>query len=214
MAYTEFTEPNVCIDQNMTVDDVGLPRFQPWAVPRLVACERVQSGGDGRLTRSLTGQPGRLMLDKQVNWLNDTPLEQPVLIRVVRASRSILTSNPNVIQVRDRWTYAIDGEPDMPITTSVYDGHFGGGVDFGSNSVAEPQPGRLWLWSDTNTTDKWVSPMLKPGQQLNVWYQCYAWTPPPWSNNANKNSPAHEVYVNWTRLELIAFPQQGTVVTG
>ena len=214
MAYTEFTEPNVCIDENLTTDDAGQLRLQRWAVPRPVADVRVQSGADGRLLRSEVALPGKLLISRKINWLNDTPLEQPVLIRVTRASRSILTSNPNAIQIRDRWTYAIDVEPDEPVTTSIYNGQFGGAVDLGSNSVAEPEPGLLWLWADTNTSDEWVQPMLAPSQRVTVWYQCYVWTPPPWSNNANKNSPEHEAYANWVRLQLIAHPQQGTVVVG
>lgn len=212
--YTDFTEPNICIDENLTTDDVGLPRLQRWSVPRPVVDVRVQSGGDGRLTRPEISLPGKKMIDRTVEWVNDTPLEQPVRIVVTRASRSILTSNPNAIQVRDRWTYAIDSEPEEPVTTSIFNGQFGGAVDFGTNSVSEPEPGRLWLWAGTNREDEWISPLLAPGSKLKMWYQCYVWTPPPWSNNANKNSPEHEVYVNWARLQLIAYPKQGTVVTG
>lgn len=214
MAYTEFTEPNVCIDENLTTSNVGLPLMQRWAVPRLVASVRAASGGDGRLTKSEISLPGKPLINRTVEWVNDTPLEQPVRILVTRASRSILTSNPNAIQVRDRWTYAIDAEPEDPTVTSIFNGQFGGAIDLGTNSVSEPEPGRLWLWAGTNSEDEWISPKLQPGQKLKMWYKCFVWTPPPWSNNANKNSPEHEVYVNWTRLQLIAHPQQGTVVTG
>lgn len=214
MPYTEFTDPNVCIDENLTTDDAGRLRLQSWAVPRPVVNVRVQSGGDGRLLKPEIATPGKLLISKQVSWTNDTPLEQPVLIKVTRASRSMLTSNPNALQVRDRWTYAIDADPDDPVTTSIFNGQFGGAIDLGTNSVAEPQPGRLWLWAGTNTAEEWISPMLAPGSTLKLWYKCYVWTPPPWSNNANKNSPEHEIYVNWSRIELIAYPQQGTVVIG
>lgn len=212
--YSDFTEPNVCIDENLTTDDVGALRLQRWSVPRSVADVRVVSTGDGPLTKPETALPGKLMLDKKVTWLNDTPLPQPVVIRVTKASRSILTSNPNAIQVRDRWTYAIDTDPAEPVTSSIFNGQFGGADDFGTNTVAEPVPGRLWLWSDTSMSEEWVPRLLEPNQKLTVWYRCYVWTPPPWANNANKNSPAHEVYVNWVRLQLLAFPHQGTVVTG
>jgi hypothetical protein len=45
-------------------------------------------------------------------------------------------------------------------------------------------------------------------------YRCYVWTPPPWSDNANKNSPKHEAAARWARIQMIAFPQQGRLVTG
>jgi hypothetical protein len=40
------------------------------------------------------------------------------------------------------------------------------------------------------------------------------WTPPPWSSNANKNAPEHQAAANYTRIQLLAFPQQGDVVVG
>ncbi|ORA38125.1 DUF7172 family protein [Mycobacterium aquaticum] len=213
MAITEYTEPNVCIGENLTTDDAGQLRLQPWAVPRLVADVRGNSGGDGKVYPT-TALPGKLLIDIKAGWRNETPLEQQLLIRVVRGPRYWLTSNPNAIQFRDRWTYAMDAEPGPPITSGIFNGQTGSAIDLGTNSVAEPQPGQQWMWTDTNMVDEWVPYPIGPGQSFKAWYRCYVWTPPPWSDNANKNSPKHEAKANWARLQLIAFGQQGNVVTG
>ncbi|AQT82506.1 hypothetical protein B1R94_02375 [Mycolicibacterium litorale] len=211
----DFTEPNVCVDENLTSDDAGMLTMQPWAVPRLVADVRALSGGDGALFPE-QALPGKLLIDRKVGWRSDSPLESMVLLRVTRASRSWITSNPNAIQFRDRWTYTIDPDditPTTPIATGIYNSQVGSAIDLGTNSVAEPNPGRQWVWSDVNCVDEWLGP-VPPGEKLNIWYRAYVWTPPPFSDNANKNAPLHRANAGWVRLQLIAFPTQGTLVAG
>jgi hypothetical protein len=85
--------------------------------------------------------------------------------------------------------------------------------DVGSNSVAEPNPGKFYHWWGTNTSEEWLGP-LQPGDQIALWYRQYVWTPPPFSDNANKNSPSHEAEAGWVRIQLQAFPRQGKLVSG
>jgi hypothetical protein len=214
MPQLEYTEPNVCVGENITTDDTGQLRLQPWSTVRLVAdVKAMADDGDGRITKPLTALPGKLLIDQKVSWRNDSPLPAQVLITVTRSSRYWLTSNPNAIQIRDRWTTAIDTPAGTPITTSIYNSRCGSAVDIGTNSVAEPEPGRQWRWADAFSTDEWLAP-IDPESTLNLWYRCYAWTPPPWSDNSNKSSPQHQIRAGWTRISLHAFPQQGNVVTG
>lgn len=217
MAYDpdDFVEPNVCVDENLITDASGLLRIQPWAFPRLVADIRAMSGGDGKLAPE-QALPGKLLIDQKLGWKNATPVEMMVLIRVTRASKRWITSNPNAIQFRDRWTYVIDTDnltPTMPVTTGIYNSQVGSAMDAGTNSVAEPNPGKQWVWTDSNCADEWVGPVAS-GERINLWYRCYVWTPPPYSDNANKNSPQHEAYAGWARIQLIAFPGQGSLVIG
>lgn len=217
MAYDplDFTEPNVCVDENLITDSAGLLVIQPWAVPRLVVDVKATSGGDGKLFPE-QALPGKMLIDQKVGWRNDSPLEAMVLVRVVRASKQWIVSNPNAIQFRDRWTWTIDPDdivPSIPVTTGIYNSQVGSALDVGTNSVAEPLPGKQHVWSETNCSDEWLGP-VPSGHKLNLWYRMYVWTPPPFSDNANKNSPQHEAYGRWVRIQLIAFPTQGKVVTG
>lgn len=217
MAYDplDFLEPRVCLDENFTTDDAGLPQLQPWSVPRLIADVRVMSGGDGTLFPQVA-LPGKMLMDQKLHWFNDGPLDAMVVIRVTRASRNWVVSNPNAIQFRDRWTYTIDPDnrvPEIPVTTGIYNSQVGSALDIGTNSVAEPNPGVQYVWADASCADEWVGP-VQPGDHLNVWYRCYVWTPPPWSDNANKNSPVHKATAGWSRIQLIAYPTQGKLVAG
>ena len=217
MAYDPFdyTEPNVCVDENLTTDAAGLLMMQPWAVPRLVVDVRGLSGAEGVLFPQ-QALPGKLMIEQKATWRNDSPLESMVLIRVTRACKAWIVSNPNAIQFRDRWTYTISDDnttPTLPTTTGIYNSQVGSAIDVGTNSVAEPNPGKQTVWAEANCADEWVGPVA-PDQWLNLWYRCYVWTPPPFSDNANKNAPEHRAFSQWARIQLIAFPTQGSVVTG
>lgn len=211
-AYLEYTEPNVCIDENLTLDAAGGLRLQPWSVVRPVADVRALASGDGPIAPR-TALPGKLLIESSLSWRNDSPLEQRLKIEVVRASRSVITSNPNAIQFRDRWTYAVDAVPSEPVTSGIFNGQSGPSIDFSTNSVAEPNPGVLWWWSPTSCASEWVSE-VQPGETFNLRYRCYVWTPPPWNDNANKNSPTHDARANWTHIILWAYPQQGELVAG
>lgn len=217
MAVQDWTEPNVCVDENIGIDDAGLLVIQPYAVPRVVA--DVKTLGTGDTAQKLfpdTALPGRMLKDQKVGWRNETPLPCMVMIRVIRASKVWITSNPNAIQFRDRWTYTIDPdnvEPELPLPTGIYNSHTGSAIDLGTNTVAEPNPGKHWVWTDVNTMDEWVGP-LEPGEKINLWYREYVWTPPPFSDNANRNKPQHTIISPWTRIVLWAFPGQGNLVLG
>lgn len=212
---TEFVEPNVCVDENLKVDSSGLLVMQPWAVDRLVASKKGHSGNDGKMFPQQE-PPGRLLIDIQLGWRNDAPIDQLVTICVTRASKSWITSNPNAIQFRDRWSYVIDKDdltPAEPVTVNYFNGQVGSAIDFGTDGMATPKPGKQYMWTDTSYSEELVGP-VGPGERINVWYRQYVWTPPPWSDNANKGTPKHEVHGNWAVVQLMAHGRQGDLITG
>ncbi len=208
----DWVRPNVCTDEHIGVDNAGLLQLKPWSVPRIVADLRADSVGDGKLGQNIT-LPGVLLMEIENGWTNDTPVPHMLLLRVVRSYKAWLTSNPNAIQFRDRWTWAIDAVPSIPVTTGIFNSQTGSAIDVGTNSVSEPNPGQQWVWVPTTMADEWVGP-IAPGERLNVHYRMYVWTPPPWSDNANKNNPQHTVAARHARVQLVAFPEQGSVVVG
>lgn len=204
----------VCVAENLAVDDAtGLLQMAPWSVPRLVHDYPAHSNADGQLLKTVT-LPGKLLIEHKFNWFNDSPVDHQLLIRVTRRWRETLVSNPNAIEYRDRWAWAINTEPSEPVVSGVYNGQCGLSGDLGTNTVAEPNPGLFYGWWGTVTTDEWVGLLITPGDQLNCWYRQYVWTPEPWSDNANKNSPQHSAASGWARCQLWAFPQQGPTVVG
>lgn len=209
----DWVTTNVCVDENLGIDNTGKLHLQPWSVPRPVISEIARSTSDGPIQQEIP-LPGRLLLNLAVSWRNDTPLPQGLAISTTRGPRAWIVSNPNAIQFRDRYTWAVDDTPATPIVTTTYNSKCGSAFDLGTNSVAEPKPGRQWMWTDITTTTEYLARLIEPGETFNLWYRCYVWTPDPWSDNANKNSPHHWAGAGWVRMDVEALPQQGTLVTG
>ncbi|AEJ94641.1 hypothetical protein FDI63_gp032 [Mycobacterium phage ChrisnMich] len=215
-----MTTPSVCVSEHLVVGADGKLRLAPWSVPRLVADEIAHSGADTTKLLETSTLPGRLLIDKPgVMWTNLTPVDHMVRIMVTRRWKRWITSNPNAVQFRDRWSTAItpkgsaDVLPAEPVVSGIFNSQCGSAGDLGSNTVAEPVPGKFWAWWGTNTSEEWIGPVA-PEETLRVHYRSYVWTPPPFSDNANKNAPAHEAEAGYARIQLMAFPQQGKVVTG
>lgn len=214
-----MTAPLVCVSENLVIGADGKLRLAPWSAPRLVVDQLFKSGGDGKLLETRQ-QPGKLMIDGAVGWVNDTPVDHQVRIMVTRRHKFWVTSNPNYIQFRDRWTVAVTPkgaayvEPDEPLVTGLYNGKVGSAGDVGSNSVAEPNPGLFVHWWGSAMVDDWSTAILEPGDQMAMRYREYVWTPDPFSDNANKNSPRHEAESGYTRIGLMVYPQPGKLVTG
>lgn len=204
----------VCLGENLTTDPLtGQLQMAKWSVPRLVHDQVILSSADGPVVET-TMSPGVLMMDHQASWVNDTPVGNTMLIRLIRRWKKVITSNPNAIQFRDRWAWQINAAAVEPITNAIMNGQSGLAGDLGTDTVAEPLPGVFTAWLGSNSSDEWVGLTLNPGDVFNIWYQMYYWTPPPWSDNANKNAPEHDAEAGWARMQLIVFPQQGPTVQG
>lgn len=204
----------VCLGENLTSDpSTGLLQMAKWSTPRLAHDVAITSSGDGAITE-MTTTPGLMLMDHQAQWINDTPVGHTMLIRVIRRWKKVVTSNPNAIQFRDRWAWQINAPAVEPITSAIMNGQSGLAGDLGTDTVAEPLPGVFTAWLGSNSADEWVGLTLNPGDVFNIWYRMYVWTPPPWSDNANKNAPTHDAEAGWARMQLIVFPQQGPTVQG
>ncbi|AGT12934.1 hypothetical protein KAYACHO_30 [Mycobacterium phage KayaCho] len=211
---------SVCLGEHLVTDAQGNLQLAPWSVPRNVVDVKAQSGNDTTKLLITDTLPGRLLIDRMVDYTNDTPIEQDIRVMVTRRWRRWVTSSPNAVQFRDRWSSAITTadalEPVIPVeptVASLFNGQVGSAGDMQSNTVAEPNPGLFHHWWGTGVAEEWLGP-LKPGSTIRVWYRQFCWTPPPFSDNANKNAPRHEAEAGWARIQLQTFPRAGRLVTG
>jgi hypothetical protein len=202
------------VAEHLLVNEAGELRLAPWSVPRNVIDEIAASNGDTNKLPAIENVERALMLVNWSNsWLNDSPVDHMVRIQITRRYKRWITSNPNAVQFRDRWSWAIDSPAAEPVVSDTLNGQAGSAGDLGTNTVAEPFPGKFWHWWGTTCTDEWVGP-VEPGQRIYVAYRAYVWTPPPFSNNANKNSPAHQAEAGYARIALQAFPEPSKRVIG
>ena len=201
----------VCVSRNFSIED-GVLGIEPWSVPQLVLDATYSSTGDGAYTTPYTALPGKLMIDSGIqSWVNTSPLDANLLVRFQRSRRDWWTSNPNAVQVRDRYTYTVNGDdPRVPDTSSTYHGQSGSAGDVGADSSAQPYACIFYEYEDGTMLEDWIT--VPAGETFKFWYRAYMWTPPPWSNNANAGAPTHSTTIRGTRVMLLAFPTQDTAV--
>ncbi|WP_280499013.1 DUF7172 family protein [Nocardia cyriacigeorgica] len=196
--------PQVCVSRNLTISG-GALGLAKWSAPRMVAQVSATSTGDGAITGAgLTTQPGRLMVNAQISWVSDSPLDSMMRLQVIRPYRTIIASNPNAVQIWDAWNHAIDRPARVPDAYNLVNSLCTLGVDIGTDNVAQPVYGRVHQDYPASASEEWYE--LPAGSTLNVHYRAYVWTPPPWSNNASANNPLHEAHARGVKLRLWAFP--------
>ncbi len=109
-----------------------------------------------------------------------------------------------MVQIWDSWTTAVDATARTPDNYSAANGLTTLGLDVGTDNASQPWGGVIAQDYPATSTEDWIE--LPAGSTLNIAYRCYVWTPPPWSNNANANSPQHEADVRSVKLRLWAYP--------
>jgi hypothetical protein len=202
--------PEICVSRNLSIS-AGKLGLAKWSAPRMVAQVTATATGDGAITGAgLTAQPGRLMVEAQASWTSDSPLPSRMRLQVIRRYRTIISSNPNAVQIWDSWTHRIDGTPTVPNSYALVNSLCTQAMDIGTDNAGQPDPGRLYQDYPVTASEEWYE--LPAGSTLNVHYRCYVWTPPPWSNNANANLPLHEAYARGVKLRLWAFPMMDEAV--
>jgi hypothetical protein len=205
--------PAICLGQNLTVNSAGQLQMAPWSVPSLLNDVLCPTMGDGALVETQYA-PGKLLVSQQLNWVNNTPVAYTIRIVVIRRYKQWVNSNPNAIEFRDRWNWAINGAVAEPVTTGLYNGQCGSAEDLGTNDLAMPNAGLFYHWWGTGSGEEWVWETVNPDDTFNFWYEAYVWTPPPWSDDGNLNSPQYVANLGFSRIQLWGFPQQGSLVTG
>lgn len=196
---------DVCASRNLKITGSTLG-IEKWSVPRIVTSAVATPLANGAIGATIF-LPGKLMQDQTLSWTSDYPIPVMVRLMVNRGGRTVITSNPNAVQIRDRWTWKIDGTPTVPDPSVTLQSQMGTALDLSTNVAALPLAGWIRLERDTALTEEWIGP-VPAGSTLNVHYKCYAWTPPPFSNNANNGGPFHEAHVRNTTLLIMTFPSQ------
>ena len=91
----------VCVGEHLTITPEGLLRMAPWSVPRNVVDVKIPSGGDTRSLLMTDQLPGRLMMDKKVEYVNYTPIDLDN--RILLAERNALLGGDHHWEVENHY---------------------------------------------------------------------------------------------------------------
>jgi len=167
-------------------------------LPRMVAERMATSGRDGGVDRAPDALP---FIDTDLLWTNNSGDPQHLQMSVHRASRLLVSSNPNTLVVDDAWSFAVGPSPSAPAPVGANNG-FGGRVKITRASGATVAFGRLF-----RDHPDWVSYVeigaIDPGDTVHFRYRALFSTPGEWRAGT---SPRHEMNARWCRLRLWAAP--------
>lgn len=187
----------ICTAENMLSRATGTGFAQSW-FPRMVAERMATSTRDGNVDRAPDAIP---FIESSILWTNTTDTTQHLSMSVHRASRSLITSTPNLVVIDDAYTYDIGQSPNAPIPAG-----FDNGVGLRIKGVPSTTPNNVFARIFRETPD-WVSTLeigaIDPGDSIHLRYRANFSTPGEWRPATN---PRHEASARWARLRLWAAP--------
>jgi hypothetical protein len=192
----------ICTLEYLISDSNGLGFAKSW-LPRMVSERFAPSTKDGLVDRAPDPIP---FIDTDISWTNSAAEPQHLAMAVHRASRTIITSNPNTIVLDDAYSWDVGPSPLAPRPSGTFNG-FGGRVKTTrSTDTTPPQFSRLFQdqadWIHYEEIGR-----IDPGDTVHFRYMCLFSTPGEWRA---ATQPRHEAYARWVRLRLWAAP----MVTG
>lgn len=192
----------VCVAPNLisTVNGIGLART--W-FPRIVKEAFLESTKDGEIERS----PDPVtMIEGDLTFFNNSDADLQMWVHVLRAPRSIVTTNPVTVVIHDSWSWAVGVNPqaDYP---SVNQDSFGGKlqIDKASTSGEDLKFGRYFLDGDDCETSVDIG-LVPAMESLHFRYRAAVQTPGVWTT-PTETTPMYEAKAFWTRLQAFTIPE-------
>ena len=122
----------ICTTRQFNVTD-GVLGLSPAAMPRVVLEATQPSINDGPVTGHSTARSPKIFIEQRCHWKNDFGVPVWLQIQVQRARRTMTTTNPHHLFLRERWTTAVgtDGATQVmapePEVYTTWDTEWGGG---------------------------------------------------------------------------------------
>lgn len=122
----------ICTTSQFTVTDgvLGLSRS---AMPRVVLEATQQSINDGPVTEHSSQANPKIFIEQRCHWVNDFDGPVWLQVQVQRARRTMTTTNPHHLFLRERWTTAVGSDRGTqvmapePTVDQTWDTEWGGG---------------------------------------------------------------------------------------
>lgn len=187
----------VCVNQHLRSDNRGT-RFAPAWFPQLLAERFEGSKKDGKVEHTPDPIP---QIDTTLAWTNNTDAAIWLWINLTRASRSIITSNTNMLLMQDALSWDIGLSPDAGLPQVGY-GDIGIRIKKTPFASTELEFARYF----TGHTDGmvWVQAgVISPGDSIEVRYQCLLSTP---GQFRVWDSGIYDAKARWVRLQLWGAP--------
>ncbi|TCN51774.1 hypothetical protein EV641_109165 [Rhodococcus sp. SMB37] len=172
--------------------------FAPSWLPSLLAERMATSGRDGQVDRAPDGVP---FIDTDILWTNTSDDPMHLHMSVHRASRSLVTSNPNTVTIDDAYSFDVAVSPSAPLA-AVTDNGFGARLKANRSTSTSVLFGRFFRDIPDWVTNVDIG-LIEPGETVHFRYRALFSTPGQWRTGS---SARHEMYARWCRLRLWGAP--------
>ncbi len=192
----------ICTAEYMISRFSGTGFSQAW-LPDMVAERMLPSGRDGTVDRAPDQIPfieGEILYANPYNW----PIH--AMVSVHRASRFLLSSNPNTLVLDDVWTTDIGVSPSAPAPTGTGQG-FGVRIQQNRSSQTPLIFARIFANAPDRVAYVDVGE-IGVGESVHFRYRCMFSTPGNWRT---PTEPRHEANAYWARLRLWSAPMVGSI---
>jgi hypothetical protein len=187
----------VCTAEFLTSTPKGMG-FSPSWLPRMVVERMAASSRDGQVDRAPDGVP---FIESDILWTNTTGDPVHAHVTMHRASRSLVTSNPNMVAFDDAYSFDVGLSPAAPIPASFNNG-FGARLKASRSSSTSVLFGRVFRDIPDWLTNVDIG-LVEPDESVHFRYRGLFSTPGHWRTGG---SSRHEMYARWTRLRLWTAP--------
>lgn len=187
----------VCTAEYMLSTSKGTG-FAPSWLPQVVAERMATSGRDGTVDRAPDGIP---FIETDILWTNMTGDPLHLHMSMQRASRSLVTSNPNTVTITDAYAFDTGISPSAPAPASATDG-FGARLKANRSTATSLLFGRMFRDIPDWVTNVEIG-LLEPEESVHFRYRALFSTPGQWRTGS---SARHEMYARWARLRLWSAP--------
>lgn len=187
----------ICTSEHMISTATGTGLSLAW-LPH-VAAERVaQSARDGAVSHAPDPVP---LIDTDLTWTNNTGGLVNLHLQLRRASRTIITSNPNTVVLDDALSWDIGTNPNAPLPSVTANG-IGSRLKKSPKAFGSTVYARVFADFDDWTTFEHLG-AAGPDETVHIRYQCVLTTPGEWRLG---DRPLHEAHARWARLSLFVAP--------
>lgn len=147
--------------------------------------------------------PGTTHIDSTHEWTNTTGMDVNARIEVLPGSKYVKSSQPNLVFLRHRTTYAVGIAPtaETPDIADVFDSEFGGGFDRITAEGDVPAQGVMERAQATmpQALDDFI---IQAGEKVQIRYRIVHFAPSPWSETANANLADYNVAATNVLVQL------------
>lgn len=209
---------NICVSKQFTTPG-GVLHLSRSAMPRTVLEQTTPSVNDGPITSHSPMANQKIMIEQRAHWKNDFGVPVNVQVHIQRARRTMSTTCPHVVFLRERYTTRVgtDGTTQVmapePTTNPDWNTEWGFGLFAPFNGMGGDKWPSITTWQSTPEATTVLDQIrVDVGQSLDVRFRVglvtNAYVNVPWADaKPINNYPTAFAWAFRNTIRMVATPE-------